>query len=899
MVNVEKTSLSILKKFSTTELKDYEKRKIVFWYDRDKTAWDQEKQAPGEDLEEIIQVLEENNIKFHILDNNYFETKKLLEIEDPESNYLIYCPEKERAHEDNWLFDIQLYSSRFENSRISDIKSEFEIDGHELDDFFTKYEKFFGNQKERVQPLMKLHQKNWGEKEFILGVLSVFSKTQVLDFKLIIRDTMLKSLDEAENPIWENISKFGLEENFWELAEENFGFSAKNPTLKKLFLSFLITHIKRYSGISLSGYDQYVNRKENECQIFLKHWMDSSRDSKVFEKYATDMLAENGQELEKSLQAELDKYDVQTYLEAEAVDTFDKVLILHILKSLSSSVDSTEEDFKNYLSWIDTRRTKHWFSEYKNIYNALEYAVKLFQFAREYYDNPKASDDLENTRSLYELFKAYAETYYQIDYLYRKFYYYYDKEHEKDILKKSLRPQIEKLYTNKLLGKLLLKWNSLIDSELNGQWKIELADSQKDFYKLHVNRILRKDDRSKIAVIISDALRYEVAVELFKTLNQDTRGLAEISYMAGVLPSYTKLGMASLLPHNVLEYRGKEILVDGTSSEGLEKRNKILQGKFEDSLAMNYEDFMRCSREEARELIKGKRVLYIYHNKIDSTGDKQSSENSVFNAVEETVVEIKKLVKYLSDYLNTTNIIVTADNGFLYRRDDMENVDKVETSQFDKSRIIDTTKRFILSDQEFAQDNSLDNIHSFDMRHTLNQGHPPLFAYVPKTDLRFKLQGGGLNFVHGGASPQEIVIPVLTYSHKRNDQTLEKKGIKHGKVNVSVINDRKKVTSSKFKVKIFQTEKVTDKMKPRTIGVSLWDMDAGPDKMVSDEKIIIANNESDEPEERQYTVMLTLGNNLENKAYYLRLIDEDKSEIKDIARIPFELDLLIGDFEDF
>jgi hypothetical protein len=29
------------------------------------------------------------------------------------------------------------------------------------------------------------------------------------------------------------------------------------------------------------------------------------------------------------------------------------------------------------------------------------------------------------------------------------------------------------------------------------------------------------------------------------------------------------------------------------------------------------------------------------------------------------------------------------------------------------------------------------------------------------------------------------------------------------------------------------------------------------------------------------------------------LIDEDTNEIKDIARIPFELDLLIGDFDDF
>lgn len=899
MVNVEKTSSSLLKKFSPSELKDYEKRKIVFWYDRDKTGWDEEKQAPSGELEEIVKILDEKSIKFHILSDNYFKTKKLLEIEDPESNYLIYSPEEERPHEENWLFDIQLYSSKFENSRISDIKSEFEIDGYELDDFFTEYQKFFGNQKERVQPLKKLHQKDWREKEFILGMLAVFSKTQTLDFKLIVRDIMLKSLDEAENPAWENISKFGLEENFWELAEEDFGFSAKNPTLKKLFLSFLITHMKRYSGISLSGYDQYVNRKENESQILLKHWMDSSRDSRTFEKYTRDILEENSQDLEKNLQAALDKRDVQTYLEAEAVETFDKAVILHIIKSLNSPVDSTEEDFKNYLSWIDTRRTKHWFSEYENIYNALEHAVKFFQFAREHYDNPKAADALENTRTLYELFKAYAETYYQIDYLYRKFYYYYDKEQEKDILKKSLRPQVEDLYTNKLLGKLLLKWSSLLESDLKGQWKIELAESQKDFYKMHVSKILQKDDRSRVAVIISDALRYEAAAELFEILNKDTRGLAELNYMAGVLPSYTKLGMASLLPHNSLEYRGKEIFVDGTSSEGLEKRNKILQSKCGDSLALNYEDFMRYSRDEARELIKGKRVLYIYHNKIDSTGDKQSSENSVFSAVEETILELKKFVKHLSDALNTTNVIITSDHGFLYRRDDMENMDKVDTSLFDKSRIIDTTKRFILSNQELSQDNPLDNIHSFDMSHILGPEQNPLFAYVPRTDLRFKLQGGGLNFVHGGASPQEIVIPVLTYNHRRNDKTLERKGIKHGKVNVSVINNRKKITSSKFKVNIFQTEQVTDKMKPRTFRVSLWDVDGEQEKMISDEKIVIADSESDEPEERQYTVMLTLGSNLENKTYYLRLIDKDPAEIKDVARIPFELDLLIGGFDDF
>lgn len=895
MVNIEKTSSSLLKKFSPSELKDYERRKIVFWYDRDKTGWDEEKQTPSGELEEVIKILARENIKFHILSDNYFETKKLLEIKDPKSNYLVYSPEEEREHEENWLFDIQLYSLKFENSRISDIKSEFEIEGYELDDFFIRYQKFFANQKERVQPLKKLYQPSWKEKEFLLGFFAVFSKTQSIEFKRVVRDILLRGLEEGDNPVWENISKFELKREFWELAKEEFGFIANNPTLKKLFLSFLITHIKRYSGILLQEYEQYVNRKENEGQIFLKYWMDSSQDSGQYEEYAKSLLAENDWDLEKSLQTALEKTDVTSYIEAEVVDTFDRAIIVRIVNSLANPNGLTSNDFKTYLAWIEERKTRHWYTQYNNIYNALEYAVRLFRFAQEYYNDPTAVHDLENTRNLHDLSKKYAEAYYQIDYFYRKFYYYYDKEHEKDILKKNLRQRVEDLYNNRLLNKFLKKWTDLVDSQLDEQWRIELVDSQQAFYKVYVNRILRKDERNRVVVIISDAMRYEVAAELKEVLNKDTWGLVELEFMAGVLPSYTKLGMASLLPHNTLEYRGKEVFADGMSTEGLENRKKILQNNCLESLAIRYEDFMKYSREGARELVKGKRVIYIYHDRIDSTGDKRSSENSVFNATEETVTEIKKLVKYLSDSLNTVNIIVTADHGFLYRRDDLESVDKVESSVFDKNSILDTTRRCILSEEKRI----LDNVHKFDMRYLFGQDHSPLFAYVPKADLRFKLPGGGLNFVHGGGSPQEVIVPVLMYNHKKNDKVLIKKGIGYGKVDVSIINERRKITSNKFKAKIFQTEKITDKKKPRTFRVSLWDFDSEPKVMISDEMTVIANSESDKPEERQYTVILTLGSNLKNKRYYLRLIDTDPEEVKDIAIEPFELSLLISNFDDF
>ena len=51
--------------------------------------------------------------------------------------------------------------------------------------------------------------------------------------------------------------------------------------------------------------------------------------------------------------------------------------------------------------------------------------------------------------------------------------------------------------------------------------------------------------------------------------------------MLGVLPSYTALGMPSLLPHQRLAYKGKaslEVTVDGQPSSTLEQRLVILAG---------------------------------------------------------------------------------------------------------------------------------------------------------------------------------------------------------------------------------------------------------------------------------------------------------------------------------
>ena len=870
MQDIERTTRSILKKFEVPG--EYETRKIVFWYDKDETADDGE-------LENIKSALARGGIKLHRLNNNFFATKKLLEKDDTESNYLIYSRGPERGWKSNWLLDIQLYSSRFENSKVSDIKSELGIEGYDLDKFLEANSRFFASKK-RVSAFKQFYQKDWRKEEFVLGILAVLSGSSTIDLKEIMRKMLILSLEEEDNRIWGKIKKYGLVDDFWDTVKRDFKYSFDNPTLKKLFLSFIITHIDRNTTVSLKSYKQYISKKSNECEIFLRGWMYHLKDSEIFDKHCQQLLSENRNELEIDLTSLLNKHDVEDYIEAESIDILDKNIIRNIVRELNSDMDN----FDRYLNLIEKRKRKHWYPQYKNIYSALENAVGLHQFSKE------LEHDGIKEQSLNELFKSYTSRYYLMDCYYRKFYHHYDRDREKEILKKDIKDRVEKLYT-KLLDRLLTRWSDLINSELEDIWNIELIDRQNEFYRIYINNILRRNDRDKVAVIISDALRYEAAAELKNVLNKNTKGTIELKAMAGSLPSYTKLGMASLLPHKKLEYKNKHLFVDGIDSGNTVNREKILLNGSPGSVVFKFRDLMESRIEDARESIKGKRAIYIYHNEIDATGDKTPSEHEVFNAVDSTIQDITKMINRLGKSLNVTRVIITSDHGFLYQKGQLENVDKLETQDFDKLKIIESDKRFILSEQDV----SLPNTHKFSMD-TIVDSDKQMHLYVPLSDLRFKSQGGGVNYVHGGASLQEIVIPVLVYNHNRQDSDLDRKGIKHGKVNVSVINPNRKIASSPFKVKLLQTEKVTDKLEPLKCKVALWDM-GEDERKVSDERLIVADSASDEPEERVQSVVLSLSSDIENRMYYLRAIDDNPKVMKkDIFDpIPFEVDLLIVD----
>src|SRR5699024_11228733 len=74
-------------------------------------------------------------------------------------------------------------------------------------------------------------------------------------------------------------------------------------------------------------------------------------------------------------------------------------------------------------------------------------------------------------------------------------------------------------------------------------------------------------------------MRYEIAEELASKIRSEDRFDASLSAVLGSLPSYTQLGMASLLPQSNLELapEGLPVLADGKPTNGTANRDKILQ----------------------------------------------------------------------------------------------------------------------------------------------------------------------------------------------------------------------------------------------------------------------------------------------------------------------------------
>ena len=318
---------------------------------------------------------------------------------------------------------------------------------------------------------------------------------------------------------------------------------------------------------------------------------------------------------------------------------------------------------------------------------------------------PSSPRWISRSQSFDDGLERYRREWFRIDQLYRQFMYAArTAEYPKPL--EALREQVEKRYTNKFVYELGNAWQQQVDQV--DKWRSSVLRSQTSFYADYVEPLVRDGDK-KAVVIISDALRYEVADELGSRIRQEDRFDAALDAVLGVLPSYTQLGMAALLPHSTLKHSAdaKTVLADDQPTNGTAFRGKILESV--GGTAIQAEDFKALNADERRELYKANRVLYVYHNRIDATGDKPGTERQVFEAVEDTLRDIVDLVKKLAS-ANATNIFITADHGFLFQDEALADTFFLSTQpQGDDIKVVN--RRYVLghglkADNAFATFNS-------------------------------------------------------------------------------------------------------------------------------------------------------------------------------------------------
>ena len=120
--------------------------------------------------------------------------------------------------------------------------------------------------------------------------------------------------------------------------------------------------------------------------------------------------------------------------------------------------------------------------------------------------------------------------------------------------------------------------------------------------------------------------------------------------------------------------------------------------------------------------------IYIYHNVIDAVGDKSLTEREVFEGVERAFEDLIQLARNLLNHVSATNIIITADHGFIYRRSPLTEVDKIGKHNI---KTIEAGRRYMLSETEEDLEDSL----SISMNYLLDE-ETNFKAVVPKGVIR-------------------------------------------------------------------------------------------------------------------------------------------------------------------
>lgn len=828
-----------------------EVRKLVFWYD-----------ANAEFVDDVDTMDLVNAKVLHLEPDNQFYTKYFLECVDTTTNYLVYAPFAKPAIRENHLADTIKYSKEFFADRASLLTIDLGID-ERYKPVIQHYIKFFG-EKKRTQAFYDLELETFNRNTIEIALMSVLCKCKTPSYEEVLRTVLTDAGFEdkgstqgregglGHNPYLAEFKKYDLLDAFWRQAQNVFGYADEKPTLEKFTMTMFVTYADKVISADLPvAWKPFLSSKPGNVIAFIDNLMNSYIYGERFDEISRlvyDSL---------KAEAEFRKLPVEALVSCGIFAGIDELLIEWATERLELEDVAAKLGDTTVPQLTKQRRQGHFGKLYRSEYFVLQNAWNII-----------SGSQYAPSASLNEMVKNYTGELYKMDRYYRYFYYYLDKLEDSTKFDK-LKELVENIYANEYLAKVCTNWNDLFSTELES---LQIT-KQPDFFSRNVNY-----SKDQLVVIISDALRYEVGMTLLEKLQADEKCTATMKTMASTLPSITQYSMAALLPHRSLELTEDYfVLVDGQKTDTLEQRQAILQKYKPASRCVQYDDIKNLSVSDLRSIFTRQDVVYIYHNQIDARGDKLNTENEVFNACSEAVDEIAALIRRLTTSANRSRFIVTADHGFIYRRNKLSESDKIGSV----SGAADVLgRRYLLSAEAVATE----GVAATAVGAMMQNKDERMVSYPVGADI-FKAPGSGLNYVHGGCSPQEMLIPLIEVKTER--------GFKETTTaQIALVSLTSKITNLITSLDFVQTDAVSDVVKETTYRIYFVDDN---DEKISNEHLYIADKKDKDTVKRVFRLRFSFKNKKysKNQKYYLVAYDDNNS--LEVLRHEIVMDIAFAD----
>jgi hypothetical protein len=267
-------------------------------------------------------------------------------------------------------------------------------------------------------------------------------------------------------------------------------------------------------------------------------------------------------------------------------------------------------------------------------------------------------------------------------------------------------------------------------------------------------------EQGRVAYLLVDGLRYEMARELHASL--DPYHQAELVAAVGTLPSVTEVGMAALMPH---AERGLQLVAAGGGKLAVAIEGSLLRTRKErleflvrhagvPSCAVKLGELLPLAKKTREALGEARLIVVTATDELDGLGE-AGDVAMARRLMDDVLRQISRGLRVLFG-LGVKVAIVTADHGHLFG----EILDSGATIDAPGGQTADLHRRVWVG-KGGASSGSYLRVKAADV----GLGGDLEMA-LPWALAGFKVAGAPAAYFHGGASPQELLVPVWTVARK-------------------------------------------------------------------------------------------------------------------------------------